>query len=184
VNQLSRNPYAAPLASFEQKAAPSGCSRDGDILVVPRHSHLPERCVKCNAPAVMGKPRTFAWHHPGWYVFILIALLAYAVIAVLVQKKAKVAFGLCESHRMRRRSFNLVAWGIFAVGLGLIVAAMSIDGNKDASVLMASGGMMSLFIAAVVGVIGTRILSVSRISSVEARLTGCGEAFLDSLPHY
>jgi len=182
VNQLSRNPYAAPQASFEQKS-PTGCTRDGKVLVVPRHSDLPERCVRCNAPAQMEKPRTFTWHHPAWYLFILVAVLVYVLIALMVQKKAKVAFGLCDSHRARLRNFKLAAWGIFALGLGLIVLAIGID-SSDAAVLMGTAGLLSLLIAGVIAGTGARILSVARVSAAEARLKGCGDAFLDSLPHH
>lgn len=175
------NPYAAPKASFEVQAS-TGCSRDGKILIVPQGHGLPARCVKCNEPAEMDRPRKFAWHHPGWYLFLPVNIILYAIIATFAQKKAKVAIGLCDSHRGRRRNFQLTAWAILALGLAAIGLGIASEGPGDEAVMLASLGGLLLLAAAVVGIIGSRVLWPSRITSEEVRLKGCCPAFLDTFP--
>jgi hypothetical protein len=177
VKPVEHNPYAPPKTSFEFDGG-SGCSRTGNLLVVPAGELLPPRCVKCNEPATMDKARTFVWHHPGWYIFVPINILLYILIGAFVQKKAKLAFGLCGEHRRRRRNFTLASWGIFAVGVAVLFAAVA-----ESSVLLGSAGGFLWLVAAIVGTLGSRVLTASRIDKQEARLKGCGEAFLDSLPH-
>jgi hypothetical protein len=169
------NPYAPPMSAVEA-ALPDHCWRDGKILVVPVGNALPPRCVKCNAPAEMDKPRTFAWHHPGWYLFILLNIIVYAVVAMLVQKKAKLALGLCAAHRRRRSNFNWTALGLLVFAFATLFGAMT----ADEGLLGALSGLCFLA-AAIVAIVGARILYPARISKEEARLKGAGPAFLDSL---
>lgn len=172
----SPNPYSAPTASFER--VPAGpCWRDGPILVASPTEHLPPRCVKCNAPAIMDKPRTFMWHHPAWY--LLIPLVVYALVGGFVRKKATLVLGLCEQHRRRRLHLSLASLGVFFLGLaGLYMSAQS----GDPLVLLLSSlvtlASLLLRIAAV------RILWPVFINKHEIRLKGCGTAFLDSLPAF
>ncbi|SHH14560.1 hypothetical protein [Massilia sp. CF038] len=180
MNPAPFNPYAAPKAVSFDKAL-SNCWRKGKVVVVPHGHDLPARCVKCNASAEMEKPRKFAWHHPGWYLFILANLILYAVIAMLVQKKAKVAFALCEEHRAKRRNFQIVAWVIFVLGMLLVGTAIGMTDNDNAGLFGASGGGL-LLLAIIVGVIGSRVLHATQITKVETRLKGCCSAFLDELP--
>lgn len=179
VNQLptNPNPYAAPK-SQGLPLAPSECYRDGNLLVVPKGHELPHRCVKCNAPAIMDKPRKFAWHSPWWYLLILINVIVYAVVAALVQKSAKIAIGLCEEHRRRRRNYSIAATSIVVVGFGAVV--MAIGAEEDGALYGVAGGV-ALLVGLIVAVIGSRALTAARVTKEEARLKGCCEAFLASL---
>lgn len=174
--QTHDNPYAPPK-SLQSAQSPTDCYRQGPLLVVPAGSGLPERCIKCNAPAEMGKPRAHSWHHPGWYLFVLFNVIVYAVIAMFVSKKAKFAVGLCAFHRRRRRNITLVALTLLIVGIVLVVMAVGGD-NAVPGVL----GGICLLISVIVAIVGTRLLHPARISNEDARMKGCGEAFLDSLP--
>ncbi|HEY0063906.1 MAG TPA: hypothetical protein VGC21_17450 [Telluria sp.] len=151
-------------------------------MIVPIGNDLPPRCVKCNAPAALQAPRKFAWHHPGWYLFILFNLIVYAVVATLVQKKSKVAFGLCDVHLARRRNFYLSAWVFLALGLLLIGSAIANRDEWDAAPLVGAVGGALLLAAGIVGSIGSRVLRATEISTQETRLKGCCSAFLDELP--
>ena len=170
------NPYAPPQ-SLGADVVSDYCWREGKVLVVPNGNKLPPRCVKCNTPAELEKPRAFAWHHPGWYVLIPLNLLVYAVAATLVQKRAKVAIGLCAEHRARRRKFTLSAVGLLLLAMGaLYFAAVGEDG------LFAGLSLLLFLVAVIVAIVGTRALTASRISREETRLKGACAAFLDSLP--
>ena len=171
------NPYAAPQSSLESQHD-SQCSRSGKVLIVPTGSALPHRCVKCNAPATMDKPKTYSWHHSGWYLLIFGALLIYAIVATLVSKKTKFALGLCEVHRARRRNFGLAAFALLLVGLCAMFAAVNADDGSLLGVLSA----LSMLAAVLLAVFGTRVLTAVRIDTGEAHLKGCGDDFLNSLP--
>lgn len=126
----------------------------------------------------MDKPKTFSWHHPGWYLLILPGLLIYVVVGTLMSKRAKISIGLCQAHRARRRNFGLAAFALMLVGLGALFGAVAAE---EGSYLGLISGV-SLFAAVMLAVFGTRVLYPDRIDRNEARLKGCGDVFLASLP--
>lgn len=175
MNKVS-NPYAPPKAALEDEPI-HDYWREGNVLVMKQDSALPARCVKCNEPAVEPmKERRFYWHHPGWYLFILINIVVYAIIAMIVRKKARVAVGLCPKHLLRRRIFLAIGWGSFLFGLAAIFSGLSPDRGD-----MVLVGISLLLIGIIAGMIGSRIVYPSRITKEEVRLKGCGNEFLDSL---
>jgi hypothetical protein len=171
----SRNPYAPPQSFGE---APGGrCSRAGDKLVVPAGAGLPERCIKCNEPAIMERPRTFTWHSPGWYLLILLTPLLYIIVGLIVRKKVTLAPGLCPAHRRRRSLLNWTGFGMFMLGIACFYAAVQIEHEP-----LGWAGALVLIAAVVTAVFAGRSLTPVRIDEGEARFRGAGEAFLDSLP--
>jgi predicted membrane-bound dolichyl-phosphate-mannose-protein mannosyltransferase len=126
----------------------------------------------------MDKPRKFAWHHPGWYSLILINVIVYAVVAAFVQKRAKIAIGLCGEHRRRRRNFSIAAMSIFVVGI--VALFLAIGAEEDGSLYGVASGL-ALLAGVVLAIVGSRVLTPQRITTEEARLKGCCDAFLDNL---
>ncbi|NHZ92301.1 hypothetical protein F2P45_25325 [Massilia sp. CCM 8733] len=170
----SPNPYSAPTASFDGVQT-GRCRREGPILVASTTEHLPPRCVKCNAPAAMDKPRTFEWHHPGWY--LLVPLVVYVIVGRFVRKKATLVLGLCDQHRRRRLYLSLASLAVFFSGLaGLYLSARS--GNSLLWLLSCLVILASLLLR----IAAMRVLRPVFIDRHDIRLTGCGPAFLDSLP--
>jgi hypothetical protein len=170
------NPYAPPRSALDAALA-SGCSRDGKLVVVPTGAALPARCVKCNAPALLDRPRAFSWHHPGWYLLIVLAVLVYIIVGLIVRKKVWLAIGLCEHHRSQRRMLNLTAVGMFLLGAAALYCAFAFDLTP-----LGWAGLVALVVALVAALWATSTLSVARIDEQEARFRGCSAAFLDSLP--
>jgi hypothetical protein len=170
------NPYAPPQAALDTTPG-LGCARDGKVLIVPAGEGLPARCVKCNQPAIMDKPRTFTWHSPGWYLLILLAVLIYVIVGMIVRKKVRLAIGLCEAHRARRRTLNLTGAGLFVAGLGALFAGIHFDVEALGWI-----GALALLASVIVALFAASGLSVARIDDGQARFRGCGKAFLDSLP--
>jgi hypothetical protein len=169
------NPYAPPRAGLEVQPA-GGCWREGKALVMRAGSALPHRCVKCNEPAAQPiKARWVYWHHPGWYLLILVNVLVYVLVALVVRKRSKIAPGLCSRHRRRRRVFMAIGWGGFFLGL-----AFFFPGPLETAAGPAIG-MLIIFAAILAGMSGARIVYPSRITKEEVRLKGCGAEFLDSL---
>src|SRR5580658_9273162 len=88
--------------SFDSDRALSRVRATGNILLVPRDSVLPARCVKCgNTPAEPWVKITFSWHHPGYYCF-LISPIIYVVVALIVRKRIKLLVPLCKAHKSIR----------------------------------------------------------------------------------
>ncbi|MES2316082.1 MAG: hypothetical protein V4631_01185 [Pseudomonadota bacterium] len=172
----ANNPYAPPQ-SLSSQLGHSSCWREKKILVVPRGGELPHRCIKCNEPAEMDKPKKYSWHHPGWYLLIPVGIIFYIIAGLIASKKAQFAIGLCEAHRSRRRAFRFAALGLFIVGLLSLFAVMS--GVEEA---WGAVSVFSLLLSGIVLVIGSTYLTATHITDAEARLRGCKPAFLDSLP--
>lgn len=175
---LQKNPYAAPQTTFEKPVPATGCRREGKILIVPKDAGLPHRCVKCNAPAQM-ESRKFAWHSWGYYLLILVNIILYAIVATLVQKRAKIEIGLCADHRARRTKWRIAAAVLLAGAIAALMAGLDdVEANAPYNGLAILG-----FVAAVTtAVIAGRCLTPVEITPSVARLKGCNEAFLASLP--
>lgn len=178
------NPYApsrASLAGAATTPVEGGGSawRDGTVLVLSPEATLPHRCVKCNEPAEEPtKSRKVYWHNPWVYALVLINLLIYAVVAVIVRKKAVISPGLCSAHKTRRRVGIAIAWALLLVGVALLM--MGVRSGPGA----VAGGLLLMLVAALVSTSVTRILRAKRIDARYVRLKGCGTAFLDSLPPF
>lgn len=166
-----------------------GAGRDGKLVVAPDGCDLGSRCVLCNEESDRPrKMRTMTWF-PRWVlVTVLAGLLIAAIIIAIIQKKTKIAFGLCEAHRKRRLKLILLTWLLSlscpaAMIFGLILA----DTNKrqgDGGVY-AIGGVIAffvLFIGAVIVGMRARALTCTFIKDGVGVFKGAGEAFLDTLP--
>lgn len=174
MESVPANVYAAPKSAFEETRL-AHCWRDGDMLVAPVQARLPLRCVKCNAPATLDKPRAFYWNHPGWYILLLVVV--YVVIALFVRKKAVVSIGLCHRHRRQRRLLSWGGYGLFALGLYTLMSAI-----YPVRPFLGWVGCLLMLAGILCASIGARLLRVVRITDREIRFQGCSPAFLDSLP--
>jgi hypothetical protein len=180
----NHNPYAPSRASLAGAAvAPlesGGTWRDGAVLVLSPDAPLPGRCVRCNEPSEgPTKSRRLYWHSPWLYLLILANILIYAIVAVIVRKKAVVAPGLCSAHKRRRRNGIIIAWTLLIAGFALLF--MGIGGTKPVAI---PGGLLLILVAVIFSASVTRIVRAKRIDAQYVRLKGCGTAFLDSMPPF
>jgi hypothetical protein len=171
--------FAPPRAKLEQAAGEGDeLWREGKVLVMRRDGVLPHRCIKCNAPSVAPTRRyKLTWHSPWWYLVLLMAVLLYALVALLVRKSAVVHIGLCERHQRRVLWGRIIGWGGFALMAILVWAAVALGSG---------GAAVAAFLLLLPWVIATisvnrQVLPV-RIDDRYVRLKGCGPAFLGSLP--
>lgn len=173
------NPYAPPEVSGHGAAMPDGASeiyRDGELIVARDGAPFPDRCVRCGQAANGFRlKKTFYWHTPSLYLLVLVSVLIYAIVALVVRKKASFELALCPLHHSRRR---------LAIGVGLALpllgfAVMILTGAELASVW---GFFLALLVGAVVGIIGAQILTPKRIEDGYAHLKGAHPRFLASLP--
>ena len=185
----ARNPYAPTQASLQRgitsgQAHSSAVWRDGGVLVMEQGAPMPNRCVKCNAPAELPTDeRKLYWHHPGIYALILINLLIYLIVALIVRKSAIVSPGMCVEHRKRRRNAILVGWLVALGGIVLFFAAAA-SGDSDTSLSLVGIGILLLLAGMLWGIVLGRVVYAKRIDAAYVRLKGCGVPFLDSLPPF
>lgn len=151
------------------------------VLIMARDDgDLPNRCVKCNdAAEEPTRRRTLYWHHPGFYVVLLINIIAYVIVALIARKKAKLSPGLCARHKQKRRLGLWVGWGGFV--LGFIAICVAIGSNQPGVAVLLIVATLGCVIA---GIILSRIVYANRIDDRYVRLKGCGEAFLAELPEF
>lgn len=174
------NPYAPPSAPRGGlgNVGADGIYRDGKIVVVSHTATFPDRCVKCNQPAMGFRlKRKLTWHPSGWYALILVHIFIYAIVATIIQKKTIVQVGLCETHRKRR---------LWLIGLGFAIPLLS--GVGCAAAYDDPGaigvGIIGLLIGIVLLIAGTSILSAANIDDRFARIRGADRRFLESLPPF
>jgi hypothetical protein len=175
LNTKPHNPYAAPAALL-QVTATDECYRDGKNFIVPFGADVPERCVKCDAPAELEKERSYAWHHPGWYLTFFIGPLIYIIVALIARKRARLAVGLCEQHRQRRRNLVWAGWGALAIGILSIFLSVNDVGGGLFALVACTGILLSLILY-----FCARLLYATKITEDAIHLGGCSEAFLNGL---
>lgn len=160
------NPYAAPAGPIYSSAAPGpidgpGVWVDGDLLVMTKDATLPDRCIRCNAPAHGYRlRRNLSWHSPAWFLLILVSWLIYLIVALIIRKKAMIDVGLCEVHRGRRRRAIAVGWVLGVLGVGLIAWGLSRFRHGEA---VAVAGVVAILAGLIYGVVGSQVVAVKRI---------------------
>jgi len=175
----SHNPFAPPKASLEP-GSHQGCWAEDKLLIARPNTVLPPRCVKCNQPAELPmKKRNFRWHHPAYYLLVLVNILIYVIVAVVVQKQAKVTVGLCRFHRRRRFQTLLACWLAFLFGIVLIIASAIYHFD-----FLIIPGVILIPVGLIFAVLFSRLLTPVGIDKSQVRLKGCGKAFLESLPTF
>lgn len=181
--------FLSPQGGYGYPPAPLGGNlmlgdgmwRDGLKLVVYCEGvELPDRCVKCNAPANGFRlRRRMYWHSPGWYFLILIHLFVYIIASLFIRKSATVYIGLCEEHRSKRRTMLITGWLLFAAGvLGFILAGAVSDGTPAAI------GAFLFLAGIIVLIIASRIVAPSKIDDTYAWIKGVHRDFLLQLPQW
>lgn len=178
---VDSNPYAAPRADFNVGLATHGAGgfrRNGALLITSREVTLPPRCVKCNAP-VDGplKRKRYYWHHPAIFALVLLNLLLYAIVALIVRRRADVTFGLCQVHRGKRNRAIVAGLLGICLSIGLMMGAIA-----QRLPILALVGILGIVASIVVSATLARALLPTRIDKVSAQFKGCGEGFLASLP--
>jgi hypothetical protein len=161
-------------------ANPGSAYRVGKILVVPAGAALPPRCVKCGVPVPGQFPaKNFRWH-PSWvYLLIFIGVLFYIILALVMQKTARIAVPFCTRHRSWRTNMNIVA-AVLLLGWipeWVVLANLQVDGGWIALVTcsMILAGLIVL-------VIVSNSFSPVFIDRDRAKFKGAGESFLATLP--
>lgn len=158
----------------------SGVWRDKSKMVVSKGAQLPDRCVKCNAPAPGAKlKKKLTWHHPAIYILIFVALLIYLIVAMIVRKAVTVELGLCEEHMAKHRRNVFITWLLILLGVcGFVMAVIVGDNNF----LLA--GILLILAGIIYAVVAVRIVTPAKIDDKFAWLKGVNKDYLDELPQW
>ena len=119
------NPYAAPQHDSTLNAAAiesGGIWRDGNLLVMRKGAMLPDRCVKCNAPAE-GRRLKYVqlWHHPIYFLLAPVALIPI----LFFLHRATLSLGVCERHLRERNRAIATSVLSFVFGIASITIALA-----------------------------------------------------------
>jgi hypothetical protein len=171
------------LQRMREGVGPAGglAWRSGNLLVLRREATLPDRCVKCNAPAQGRKlPRKYSWHAPWvWLLFFLVSPLLYVVVALIISKKARLAVGICDSHFGARKRDMLIGWLSFFLAIALFIAS----GYFSNGWLALAG--FGIFLGGVIyAVVRVPVLSPKRIDDEFVYLKGASPAYIAELPEF
>jgi hypothetical protein len=152
--------------------------RSGNTLVVNSGAALPDRCVKCNAPAQGFRlKRTLYWHHWAVYLLLLCNLLIFAIVALIVRKRAILHIGLCPEHLTRRKRNLLISW--LAVVASVLMVVLGFANERFG---VGFGGIFLFLAAAIYGLATCPMVSARRIENDRAWVRGVCPAYLDSFP--
>jgi hypothetical protein len=179
------NPYAAPEVDIDtgpRHADGADVWRDGKNLIMAKGAPLPDRCLKCNAPAEgIVLKRKLSWHPPLYYaVLFLVGPIPYVVIALIVRKTAPGQLPFCPMHRRKRRRAIAVGWLLALAGVVLVLTGASL--NDPVNGYLALSGLIVAIIGLIYGVARSQIPSPSKIDKEYVWLKGVSPALLATLP--
>lgn len=149
---------------------------------------LPGVCMKCGAPAVVYKAKTFSWH-PGWvYLLIFVGLLPAAIVALILTKRVRMRVPLCERDRNHWlwRTGGLLASFLALVILGCLAVTALVEqaprgpaGDLFGLVCLALvGGLVAWVIAA--AVVSATTIRATEITDRSITLAGVSHDFVDA----
>ena len=154
--------------------------RSDRLLVMSQGAELPDRCVKCNAPAHGQRlRRKLYWHSPYIYLLILLNLLIYVIVAMIVRKRAQVEVGLCEPHRSQRRLAIGLGWLMGLGGLALFI--LSLVNNWGWFALL---GFVLFITGLVWGAAKGPVISAKKIDPQFVWVKGVCRDYLATLPEW
>jgi hypothetical protein len=160
--------------------APGAVLRFKKQMVLQSETPLPDRCVRCNAPANGFKlKRRLYWHSPVIYLLVLINLLIYVIVAICVRKKALLYVGLCERHRTQRQWFKAVGWLGVLGGIALLGA-----GIAWSNIFMVLSGIIAFIVGIAASIARVQVVTAARIDKDLVWVKGAGAAFLAELPEW
>ncbi len=178
------NPYAPPKSlEHEQDILvehPNAAWRDGNMLMVRKGAVLPDRCLKCNAPAEGYQfTRTISWITPWWFLLLLIALLLFVLAYYVFRWQGKVTVGLCPRHRTNRVRAVVLGWLTTLVGAGLVPVSTMVP--KLESIALVAGPLLVIF-GVLGGMLGSRVLVAKRIDKNFIWLGSVSPDYLETFP--
>jgi hypothetical protein len=185
------NPYAAPQQTgyYPQQLPPrlspfAGLWRDGHLLVMHKLAPLPDICVLSNEPATQRLKRKLYWHHPAVYLALLVNLIVYAVVAMILTKKATIQLPLTDAWLAIRRRRMIFAWSLVLISVVLFAVAVPQVDRADWGPFVLIGSVLLGLGAAIYGLVACRLVSPKRMTDDYIWLKGVHPDFLNRLEQW
>lgn len=173
--------YYQPQSHAEQQPYnlnyAQGVWRDGSLMVMTKETVLPNRCVKCNAPASKLLKRTVEWY-PRYVIWVFIFIRIVGLILYFcTRKRVTVYIGLCEDHINRRRFGMLIGGLILLLGFMAFFGAMSSEAFGIVFL-----GLLLILAGIIVMVTVWRTITAKKIEEPYVWVKGIHSDFLETLP--
>jgi hypothetical protein len=144
-----------------------------------KQAELPDRCVRCNAPANGDRlRRNLSWHPPAWYLLVLVSLWIYIIVALCIRHKATIHVGICVDHRAKRRNGIIAAWVVFLAG----VIAIVIGANNESLVGLIALGPLMILASLIMGLVFSNIVTPKKIDPNYVWLKKVNPEYLAQFP--
>lgn len=181
----SHNPFASPQALAPPSVDPAtGAAiwRSGNLLVVGADQALPDRCVRCNAPAEGYQLRRKLVWYPAWaYLGLLGGIIPFVLLALITQKRLTTYVGLCPAHRGRRRRAITLGWLSPLAGVFLMIVAGSV---RTGAGFLLLGGLLLILGGGLCGALLARTVWPKRIREGRAWIKGVCPQLLAEFAEY
>lgn len=151
-------------------------------MIASHGAILPPYCVKCGRPADLNSfSRKFSWH-PQWiYIFVLLALLLYVIIALAMSKRMTLQLPLCARHLEKYKSLRIAA-AILLLGC---IPEMIFAGTYLPEAYMGYGysaGILALLAGLVCLIMSGTVLRPTFIDQNYGYFANASPSFLQFLP--
>jgi hypothetical protein len=161
---------------------PQGAWAHGSLLIVSRDAVLPPCCVKCGRPADAKRlRRRFSWHPPWVYVFVLIGLLIYVILAAVLSKRTVLQLPLCSTHLEKYKMLKMAAIVLLLGSIPEMILAGSLLPENYIGWGIAAG-----FIALIAGlmcwILFNGVLRINRIDEHYGYFSKASDGLLAHLP--
>lgn len=154
-------------------------AREGRLLVMSPEAVLPDRCIKCDAPADGRRlVVSVSWTGTGTKLLEVALFLVLSVFAHQ-ESRAEIEVGICRRHLRGHRVRSWLAGVIVVFSLGLIVTGIAM-GSEFGYALLA--GIVMLLATPIYLGLACRLLSAARIESRLVWIKGACPAFLARFP--
>jgi hypothetical protein len=151
--------------------------RDGSLLVMTKETILPNRCVKCNAPANKLLSRTVEWYPRYVIIFFLLIRIVGLILYFCLRKRVTVYIGLCEDHVNKRRFGILAGCVMMLIGLAGFFGAL-VNESFGLGVLL-----LLIFLAGIITMVTVwRTITATKIQEPYVWVKGVSKDFLNTLP--
>jgi hypothetical protein len=169
------------MNSFDP-VAPRGAWAHGDRMIAARDAVLPPYCLKCGRPAGPDfLRRQFSWHQSWIYAFLLIAVLAYAILAAILSKRMTLRLPLCAVHLQKYKALRAASAVLLLGGLAELVVAGTVL-PADHMAIGITAGLLALVAGCVCLAQSNGVLRVDRMDDSFGYFSKACEGFLLRLP--
>jgi hypothetical protein len=183
------NPYASPQSAPEtaldarlvEPVSATGLWQKGQLLVMHRDAILPKVCIKSGQPATEYLIRKLTWHHPALFIVLFMSPLIYIIVALLLNKRARIEVRVSDAVFARRRRDMLIGWIAVLASIAVIVMAFA-NLENDSGALLLVIGFTLFFAGAIYGLLRARLVSADRIDGDYIWLKGVHPDLLAELP--